>query len=84
MRLIIKLQVGDGFIIFSWYDNWHLDDHLYSKYGHGAVYDAANFATAKLSAIISHQTWSWLPARSEDILSMQIVLPKFVNCELDW
>lgn len=84
MRLIIKLQVGDGSIIFSWYDNWHLDDHLYSKYGHGAVSDAASSATAKLLAIISHQTWSWLPARSENLLSTQIMLPKVVIGELDW
>ena len=48
------------------------------------MYDAASSATAKLSAIISHQTWSWLPARSEDLSSMQIMLPKVVIGELDW
>ena len=57
---------------------------MYSKYGHGAVYDAASSATAKLSAIISHQTRSWLPARFEDIFSMWIMLLKVVNFELDW
>lgn len=55
-----------------------------TKYGHGAVSDAVSSATAKLSAIISHQIWSWLPARSEDLLSMKIMLPKVVIGELDW
>jgi hypothetical protein len=44
---------------------------LVKKYGYRVIYDARIKLDAKLSSVIKDWDWCWLPARSEDLVSIQ-------------
>lgn len=68
-------EVGDGSNISLWMDAWHPDGVLFDKYGFRVVYDACSKIDAKLSSVIKDGDWNWLPARFDDLVSIQSRLP---------
>lgn len=68
-RDFIQYKVGNGENIHLWLGWWHIDGVLYTHYGHRIVYDAGSNMEAKLSSVLIEKEWSWLPARSDDMVS---------------
>lgn len=74
VRPSINFQVGDGSSMF-FYTRMVL---CILKYEHHVVCHTASITNAKLSSVISNHSRSWLPARSEDLVSIQCKLPEIV------
>ncbi|GKU92455.1 hypothetical protein SLEP1_g6177 [Rubroshorea leprosula] len=73
-RPLVKHMVGKGDTIFLWYDSWHPKGPLIEAYGQKIVRDAAIPSQAKLSHVIQGDYWKWPPARSPELLQIQIAL----------
>lgn len=58
--------------IFMWHDAWHLLGPLLLKYPYRLVYDAASSPQAKLSSVISGESWNWPVARSNSDVEVVI------------
>lgn len=57
-------------------DNWHPFGALVEKFGFRIVYDYCSKLEANLSSVLKDSIWCWRPARSEDLVEIQIKLPK--------
>jgi hypothetical protein len=44
---------------------------FFDKYGYRVIYDSKSKIGTKLSSVIKDMDWSWLPAISEDLVSIQ-------------
>lgn len=69
-RGFIKFQVGNGCKIFMWHDAWHPLGPLLLKYSYRLVYVTASSPQAKLSSVISGDSWNWPMARSNDAVEV--------------
>ncbi len=57
--------------IFLWHDNWHPMGVLFLQFGFRFIYDAASRTEAKLDTVLKNKTWSWILARSEELVTIQ-------------
>lgn len=66
-KKFLRFMVGGmGIAFIVW---WHPDGILYKKYGYRVVYDALD---AKLSSVMNGKDWEWQPARSDEVVNIQI------------
>ncbi|GKU97302.1 hypothetical protein SLEP1_g10467 [Rubroshorea leprosula] len=73
-RYLIKHMIGNGENTFLWFDFWHPTGPLLEVYGQKIVQDTAIPLQAKLSQVVQGNFWKWPPARSPELLQIQIAL----------
>ncbi|GKV37600.1 hypothetical protein SLEP1_g45612 [Rubroshorea leprosula] len=59
---------------YLWHDNWHPAGPLLEVYGNSIVHDSRIPSQAKLASVISGRFWNWPPARSPQLVEIQIPL----------
>jgi hypothetical protein len=64
-------------------DWWHPKGVLHEKFGHRIVYDASSKVDANLSSVLRDKTWCWLPARLDDLVTIQSKFPIASIGEID-
>lgn len=65
------------------YDSWHPAGCLFDVYGLWVVYDAGSKLEARLSSMIHERDWFWPPARSENLVAIQRLLPEVAIGDAD-
>ncbi|GKV49366.1 hypothetical protein SLEP1_g56121 [Rubroshorea leprosula] len=73
-RKLIKHIPGDGKDIYLWHDNWHPSGPLVENFGARIVQDSGFSSQAKLEVVVNGNFWKWPPARSPQLLDIQIAL----------
>ncbi|GKV27354.1 hypothetical protein SLEP1_g36534 [Rubroshorea leprosula] len=73
-RGLIQHIPGNGQNTYLWHDNWHPAGPLLEVYGNSIVHDSGIPSQAKLASVISGRFWNWPPARSPQLVEMQIPL----------
>ncbi|GKV46850.1 hypothetical protein SLEP1_g53811 [Rubroshorea leprosula] len=73
-RGLIQHIPGDGTETHLWHDNWHPSGPLVETYGTKIIQDAGIPSHAKLAVVVNGNYWKWPPARSPQLLDIQIAL----------
>lgn len=73
-KSFLKFKVGDGSSISLWLEAWHPDGILLDKYSFRVIYVSSNRVDAKLSSMMKNGDSNLLPARSEELVAIQICL----------
>jgi hypothetical protein len=71
---LLSFKVGTGHNISLWFDAWHPDGRLIDTYGFWAVYDSGLSLNACVSTVLHEGSWNWPPARSDDLVAIQVRL----------
>ncbi|GLT73885.1 hypothetical protein SLA2020_457150 [Shorea laevis] len=71
---LIQHIPGDGTNIYIWHDYWHPSGPLIDAYGSNIVKDARIPFQAKLASVINGNFWQWPPARSPQLVQIQMHL----------
>ncbi|GKV02273.1 hypothetical protein SLEP1_g14730 [Rubroshorea leprosula] len=73
-RGLIQHIPGDGTETHLWHDKWHPSGPLVETYGTKIIQDAGIPSHAKLAMVVNGNYWKWPPARSPQLLDIQIAL----------
>ncbi|GKV39226.1 hypothetical protein SLEP1_g47032 [Rubroshorea leprosula] len=73
-RGLIQHVLGDGSDIFLWHDYWHPSGPLILAYGAKIVPDSGLQLFAKVSEVVNGNFWNWPPARSPQLVQIQMAL----------
>jgi hypothetical protein len=82
-KKLLSFKVGSGHNISLWFDAWHPDGRLIDIYGFRAVYDSGLSLNACVSIVLHEGSWNWPPARSNDLVAIQVRLPDVKIGEAD-
>lgn len=74
-RPLIKHSIGNGVSTSLWFDDWHPDGPLLSKWSSRIIYDSGLPKHAKVSSIIHNNLWNWPPTVSIDLLEIRNNMP---------
>ncbi|KAK3229947.1 hypothetical protein Dsin_001828 [Dipteronia sinensis] len=77
VRPLIQYLISNGSSTFLWFDNWHLDGPLLSKWSTRVVYDSGLPIYAAVSSIVHGDSWSWPTAMSIDLLEIRSRMPTY-------
>ncbi|KAK2653267.1 hypothetical protein Ddye_013123 [Dipteronia dyeriana] len=60
-----------------WFDNWHPNGHLLSKWSSRVVYDSSLPLNATVNAIVLVDSWNWSSAMSIDLVEIRSRMPSY-------
>ncbi|KAL7197291.1 hypothetical protein ACSBR2_019886 [Camellia fascicularis] len=73
---LILHKIGKGNATFLWYDNWHPVGSLWNKFGARIMYDSGLQGEAKVSDIVSGDSWKWPFPNSWEIRELISLTPR--------
>ncbi|KAK3221992.1 hypothetical protein Dsin_009017 [Dipteronia sinensis] len=76
-RPLIQHFIGNGSSTSLWFDNWHPDGTLLSKWSPRMVYDSGLPLNATVNAIVLGDSWSWPAAMSIDLVKIRSWMPSY-------
>lgn len=71
---MVSFKVGNDKKIHLWHDNWHPNSPLLLTYGYRTLYDSEIPANSRLSTMSKGTEWDWPPARSENLVEIQVLI----------
>ncbi|KAK3189457.1 hypothetical protein Dsin_029018 [Dipteronia sinensis] len=77
VRPLIQYFIGNGSSTTLWFDNWHPDGPLLSKWSSRVVYDSGLPIHAMVSSIVHGDSWSWPTAMSIDLFKIRSCMPSY-------
>ncbi|KAK3189547.1 hypothetical protein Dsin_029108 [Dipteronia sinensis] len=77
VRLLIQHYIGNGSSTSLWFDNWHSDGPLLSKWSPRVVYDSGLPIHTTVSSIVHGDSWSWPAAMSIDLFEIRSHMPSY-------
>ncbi|KAK3189471.1 hypothetical protein Dsin_029032 [Dipteronia sinensis] len=77
VRSLIQHFIGNGSSTSLWFDKWHTDGPLLSKWSSRVVYDSGLPIRATVSSIVHGDSWSWATAMSIDLFKIRSRMPSY-------
>ncbi|KAI9156980.1 hypothetical protein LWI28_015025 [Acer negundo] len=69
--------IGSGLNTSLWFDNWHPDGPIYSKWSSCVIYDSGLSTNAKVNSIVLGDIWRWPVAMSIDLAEIKSHMPSY-------
>ncbi|KAK2655526.1 hypothetical protein Ddye_008578 [Dipteronia dyeriana] len=83
-RPLIQHIIGNGLKTSLWFDNWHPDGPIRSKWGSRVIYDSGHSINAKVNAIVLDDNCRWPAAMSIGLAEIRSRMPSYnPNSTLD-
>jgi hypothetical protein len=73
-KKLLSFKVGTGHNNSLRFDAWHPNGRLIDTYGFRVVYDSGLGLNACVSTVLHEGYWNWPPARSDDLVAIQVRL----------
>ncbi|KAK3225421.1 hypothetical protein Dsin_005283 [Dipteronia sinensis] len=74
---LIQHFIGNGSSTFLWFENWHSDGPLLSKWRSCVVYDSGLPIHVTVSSIVHGDSWSWPVVMSIDLFEIRSRMPSY-------
>ncbi|KAK2652910.1 hypothetical protein Ddye_012766 [Dipteronia dyeriana] len=69
--------IGNGSSTSLWFNSWHLDGPLLSKWSSRVVYDSGLPLNATINSIVLVDSWNWPAAMSIDLVEIKSRMPSY-------
>lgn len=80
----IKYRVGNGQLVWVWYDNWHPLGPLKQRFVGRIIYDAGSTEKAKMCEYVNQNGWNMPHPVSSDLLAVVNQLPGYSPNVEEW
>ena len=77
VRPLFQHIIGSGLKTSLWFDNWHPDGPIRSKWSSRVIYDSGLPINAKVNAIVRGDNWRWPVAMSIDLAEIKSRMPSY-------